>query len=253
MTIDLDANDVDPLGIADFDKTEDAGIGFSAREVDPSRADELREQMEELELDLRDLDMLGDLRADTPSVTAQPPADASVAPTLELPASEEAAGGAAPSERDVAMELGDDLDLDLDALEQLASVDRRDAPLDSPMPDLDSLDDGLGIDAIKTPQPNLPLEPESKSAPILNSEAPSDALAADDPDPNADSLSSEMMSSEWQTDSGLWDEAATKMDLARAYIEMADPDAARTILKEVLVEGNDEQQGEASTLLATLG
>ncbi len=50
------------------------------------RADELREQMEELELDLRDLDMLGDLRADTPSVTAQPPADAGVAPTLELPA-----------------------------------------------------------------------------------------------------------------------------------------------------------------------
>ncbi len=140
------------------------------------------------------------------------------------------------------------------------------------MPELDSLDDGLGIDATETPRPDVPLEPESKSAPIPMTESPLEPELksatdleplnargtvggpdADDPDPNADSLSSEMMSSEWQTDSGLWDEAATKMDLARAYIEMEDPDAARTILKEVLVEGNDEQQGEANTLLAKLG
>jgi pilus assembly protein FimV len=79
------------------------------------------------------------------------------------------------------------------------------------------------------------------------------AVTADDLDPNADSLSSEMLSSQWEIDSGFWDEAGTKMDLARAYIEMEDPDAARTILKEVLVEGSEEQQGEASTLLAKLG
>ena len=168
--VDLDANDVDSLGNADFAETEDAGLGFSAREVEPSRADELQEQMEELELDLRDLDMLGDLRADTPSVTAQPPVDAGVAaPTLGMPAAE-AATRSAPSERDVAMELGDDLDLDLDALDQLASVDHRDALPDSPMPDLHSLGHGMDTDAIKTPRPNLPLEPESTSAPIFGTE-----------------------------------------------------------------------------------
>lgn len=284
MTDDLDANDGDRLGIVDLDETEDAGLDFSAREVEPSPADELREQMEELELDLRDLDMLGDLRADAPSVTAQPPADAGVAPTLELPPSE-AAVRSAPSVRDVPMQLGDDLDLDLDALDQLASVDHRDAAPDSPMPELDGLDDGLGIDATETPRPDVPLEPASKSvpipmtesalepelkstptpiaqaplepelksAPVPNAEAPLEALSADDSDPNADNIPSDMMSSQWQMDSGLWDEAATKMDLARAYIEMEDPDAARTILTEVLVEGNDEQQGEANTLLAKLG
>ena len=284
ITDDLDATDVDGLGIVGFDETEDAGLGFSAREVEPSRADELREQMEELELDLRDLDMLGGLRADTPSTTAQPPDGAGVAPTLELPPLE-AAGRSAPSARDIPMELGDDLDLDLDALDRLASADHRDAPPGSPMPELDSLDDGLGIDATETPRPHspleqelksvpasvtdLPLEPELKSvptpiaeaapghelksAPLRNADAQLNAVTADDFDPNADSRSSEMLSSQWEMDSGLWDEAATKMDLARAYIEMEDPDAARTILKEVLVEGNDEQQGEASTLLAKIG
>jgi pilus assembly protein FimV len=45
------------------------------------------------------------------------------------------------------------------------------------------------------------------------------------------------------------DEIATKLDLARAYIDMGDRDGAKDILDEVLLEGNDEQQGEAKTLL----
>jgi pilus assembly protein FimV len=53
-------------------------------------------------------------------------------------------------------------------------------------------------------------------------------------------------------DSGLWDEAATKMDLARAYIEMEDPDAARAILEEVMQEGNDEQRAAAKGLLGQI-
>ncbi len=32
--------------------------------------------------------------------------------------------------------------------------------------------------------------------------------------------SSDLLSSQWQMDSGLWDETATKLDLARAYVEM---------------------------------
>ncbi|MFV0277276.1 MAG: FimV/HubP family polar landmark protein, partial [Parahaliea sp.] len=41
----------------------------------------------------------------------------------------------------------------------------------------------------------------------------------------------------------------TKLDLARAYIDMGDEDGARQILEEVLLEGSDEQQQEANELL----
>lgn len=48
------------------------------------------------------------------------------------------------------------------------------------------------------------------------------------------------------------DEAETKLDLASAYIDMGDPDGARSILKEVIAEGNDDQKGRAQDLLSSL-
>lgn len=48
------------------------------------------------------------------------------------------------------------------------------------------------------------------------------------------------------------DEAETKLDLAAAYVDMGDPDGARSILNEVLVEGNDAQKDRANDLLNTL-
>lgn len=49
------------------------------------------------------------------------------------------------------------------------------------------------------------------------------------------------------------DEAATKLDLARAYIDMGDQDGAKDILSEVVVEGNDTQKKEAEELLTRIG
>jgi pilus assembly protein FimV len=48
------------------------------------------------------------------------------------------------------------------------------------------------------------------------------------------------------------DEARTKLDLARAYIDMGDEDGARDILNEVLAEGSDGQKQEARELIARL-
>jgi pilus assembly protein FimV len=48
------------------------------------------------------------------------------------------------------------------------------------------------------------------------------------------------------------DSANTKLDLARAYIDMGDADGARDILKEVLDEGNADQQQKAQSMLETL-
>ena len=44
------------------------------------------------------------------------------------------------------------------------------------------------------------------------------------------------------------DEVATKLDLARAYIDMGDTEGARDILDEVMQEGSDEQKQEAQAL-----
>jgi pilus assembly protein FimV len=48
------------------------------------------------------------------------------------------------------------------------------------------------------------------------------------------------------------DAVATKLDLARAYIDMGDPDGARSMLEEVLAEGTAAQQGEAQRLMESL-
>jgi pilus assembly protein FimV len=47
-------------------------------------------------------------------------------------------------------------------------------------------------------------------------------------------------------------EVGTKLDLARAYIDMGDPEGARSILDEVVGEGNPKQKQEAQRLIATL-
>ena len=48
------------------------------------------------------------------------------------------------------------------------------------------------------------------------------------------------------------DEIATKLDLARAYIEMHETDGAKEILQEVVSDGNDAQRKEAQALLAKI-
>ncbi|AHG41995.1 peptidoglycan-binding protein [Pseudomonas syringae CC1557] len=48
------------------------------------------------------------------------------------------------------------------------------------------------------------------------------------------------------------DEAATKLDLARAYIDMGDADGARDILDEVVTEGDEGQKTEAREMLSRL-
>ena len=47
-------------------------------------------------------------------------------------------------------------------------------------------------------------------------------------------------------------EVGTKLDLARAYVDMGDPDGARNILNEVLTEGSASQKQEAQRLIESL-
>jgi pilus assembly protein FimV len=49
------------------------------------------------------------------------------------------------------------------------------------------------------------------------------------------------------------DEVTTKLDLARAYIDMGDNEGAKGILDEVVSEGTDQQKKEAQELLSNIG
>ena len=48
------------------------------------------------------------------------------------------------------------------------------------------------------------------------------------------------------------DESSTKLDLARAYVDMGDNEMARNLLTEVQQQGNDTQKAEAQALLSRL-
>jgi pilus assembly protein FimV len=47
-------------------------------------------------------------------------------------------------------------------------------------------------------------------------------------------------------------EVGTKLDLARAYMDMGDPEGARSILEEVVQEGSASQKQEAQRLIEAL-
>ncbi|MGH8550745.1 MAG: FimV/HubP family polar landmark protein [Methylococcales bacterium] len=48
------------------------------------------------------------------------------------------------------------------------------------------------------------------------------------------------------------DEIETKLDLAKAYVDLDDQESARGILSQILIEGNDEQKNEARALVDVL-
>ena len=68
------------------------------------------------------------------------------------------------------------------------------------------------------------------------------------PEPTMDDMAFESAESE-DLDIAGGDEVGTKLDLAKAYIDMGDPDGARSILDEVMSEGSDSQKQEAQALL----
>lgn len=119
---------------------------------------------------------------------------------------------------------------------------------DAPSLDLDDSED-LDIDFGGS---ELSVEDDSDNDEPL-AEASSEAEASDPLSQLADSLDSDADLEEDEFDflSGN-DEASTKLDLARAYIEMDDKDGARDILEEVVNEGNDDQKAQAKDLMAQL-
>ena len=106
------------------------------------------------------------------------------------------------------------------------------------------------------------LEIEDDSSPIADDELDfatsedeldlSDALVTADDSANNDADSEEQAAAEDLLIPDDADQMATKLDLARAYLDMGDAQGAKTILEEVVERGNEEQQQEAQELIDRL-
>ena len=135
---------------------------------------------------------------------------------------EEAGPAAADSEGGI--EEDNTLDFDLGELESFASGDRAET-------------EGAGPDEEKAP--GLAEDDEN----MLEF----DLSEADEAAAPVGEAEEEVEVGEGELQAG--DEVSTKLDLARAYIEMGDPEGARSILEEVMEEGNQAQKSEAETLM----
>ncbi len=128
-------------------------------------------------------------------------------------------------------------------------VDSRTAP---PSFDLD-----FHLDDAERPAPLQPVA-EAKAEPVLSGTAspfaaPAAPLDLDKLDLSFDPDRPAFEDATPSVMDGQWHDAATKLDLAKAYQEMGDREGAREILQEVLHEGDEQQKSEAQSLLAKLG
>jgi len=97
-----------------------------------------------------------------------------------------------------------------------------------------------------TPNEPVPASNEIKWEPEPAAAAPAGAAGGDI------NLEGAAPSSAEGQGSAQWDETATKLDLAKAYIDMGDAEGARSILQEVMSEGSDTQKQQAQELSAQI-
>ncbi|MET3054940.1 MULTISPECIES: FimV/HubP family polar landmark protein [Pseudomonas] len=242
----------------------------SAPEAEPLADDELDSAFDlSLDDDLQDLNLEAplELGESAPEIELELAPE----PVAEVPAVEPEAEVAAEQPVERAPEALDDLsDFDLDVagdqLAELPVIEPIDiaaelAAFDETMPEFDPLSE------LELPEDfdlSLSLEDDSDAAKSFASElddvnAELDKLSQSleqpsiEPHFTAEDALSDDLGDDLEFDYlGGADEAATKLDLARAYIDMGDHDGARDILDEVRKEGSDAQKQEADEMLSRL-
>ena len=137
---------------------------------------------------------------------------------------------------------GDSIDLDLDRLASaLGSGDTVEQPR--------AEDEVFSSEVFEAGQRNRGVDLDVGEA-LNGTEAPTNKMQAISPTSRTAKL---------KADEGLpelepvtMSEVGTKLDLARAYMDMGDPEGARSILEEVVQEGSASQKQEAQRLIETL-
>ena len=230
----------------------------------PTALAQPREEPYELDLsDLEGWDLGVSLMPEPPTPASPAPAPPEaldlVTPTLGNLVLAPPASDSEPEPEPVLDLTAGDFDLDLESLgkQEAALEPAADHPPGEPLEDLDlDLDDLMDLDLSAFTRADTPAE-QPQAAPsqalpdwgALGIELePEEPLPEDQPGASADSD----FPADFTLDTGHWDEVEIKLDLARAYLQMDDPEAARAILVEVIAEGTGDQIGEAKAMLARL-
>ena len=155
------------------------------------------------------------------------------------------------------------LDMELESFESGSDTDEDDdltLEMDELSLEIDDVTDTTSSEETPTEEPeqaidfgDLELELDDSDT---GTDTGSDELTLDEPDvsePEA-KIDDDSLNLDADVDDAMlgMDEVATKLDLAKAYIDMGDPDGARAILDEVLTEGSEDQQSEAKGLIDQL-
>ena len=217
---------VAPAGELEFDLSDTGAVEEAPAEedefsldIDASELDiDIQEEVEEEVIDLTDeLQDVGDIDIDFGLDEETPATDeAADESTAEADADE------ATAEDDVVVEAA----VEEESVEEEIEIDLTE--------EAEAMDLDLGVDADSEATSDAEAEEEIISAP-----AAGDDFADDEDDFDLSSLDDV-------------DEVSTKLDLARAYLDMGDHEGTRGILEEVIAEGNDEQKKEAGELMAQL-
>lgn len=216
------------------------------------------------DLEGRDLSVPSDLKRNEPAlITPDEPQEALDLMTPSLGNLELTPQAPSPASEPAPDLTAGDFDLDLEGLDMLVAAPKvvEGDKLQEPLVDLDlNLDELMDLDLSSfastdlkvsrsqtEPSPTLPLDWGDLALTLEQEEplpegAPPEASPADADFP-----------ADFERDSGSWDEVGIKLDLARAYLQMDDPEAAILLLTEVIAEGTAEQIAEAKTLRASLG
>lgn len=264
LSLDLESTEVDmgtddleqalELDMADLDEELPSDEAFSLDQelsLDTETSFETPELEESLDTSLDDLELdLGEEVLDL----AEPEAPESLAPEMPDASLEEpeiaATDTGALTDTDTLTQVEG---LELSEEEEAFILDS--GSMEDNLADLDaateSLAAELSIDDLDTDDFDVNIEAPAPSAPVEDHGA---ATAVAEPKVQAKPAVAKAPAGEEQDYEFLADadEAATKLDLARAYIDMGDQDGARDILDEVITEGNDVQKQEAQTLIDSM-
>jgi len=241
--------DVDSLSPKSPEMDFDLGLDAAAGEGEAST--DLDLSLDDQPLELPEMDETADVEQDESEVIAQPAGE------IEFDLSDTGAVEAMPATEDEfsldidASEL--DIDIQEETEEAIASEEDEihdvgdiDFGLDeeTPAEEVAETDDEIAIDLTDEAESmdfDLGDEPVADEPAAVEEEAPA---------PVADNLTEEEDFDLSSLDDV--DEVSTKLDLARAYLDMGDHEGTRGILEEVIAEGNDEQKQEANDLMEKL-
>jgi pilus assembly protein FimV len=238
LAIDDDAADDEGLEVSTADPEDDDLLSFDESDYQTPKEPEAPVEMDATEDDL-DFD-LGDFEMSNPESAAEV--------ALDMPAD------------DVDEDFGlDDSAADSGALESsLASVELDDEAKAPEADDASSLDD-LVIDSrtrdelveVDSSDADFDLDPDLDDQ--IESLSSDDAAALGAKTPSVEATPASGDADEDIAAFAGGDQANTKLDLARAYMEMGDDDEARSLLQEVIAEADGPTKAEAEAALAEIG